>query len=156
MKENGWKFSQYPNFVSSTAYLIDFIPFRTQGLILSKEFLHQKYVVERLSIAQIARLKSSSTSTVHKYLKRHSIPLRKGAACQLPTKGYGLAYGMQVRKRRLIILKREQEIIAKMKELKAKGFNYNQIAEALNIMGILTKTGKSKWCAKKVQQIIGS
>jgi len=63
---------------------------------------------------------------------------------------------MQVRKRRLVVLQREKEVITKMKELRAKGFNYRQIAEALNTMGVPTKTGRAKWCAKKVQQIIGS
>jgi hypothetical protein len=42
-----------------------------------------------------------------------------------------------------------------MKKLKAKGFSYSKIADALNTMGVPTKAGRAKWCAKKVQQIIG-
>jgi DNA invertase Pin-like site-specific DNA recombinase len=152
---NGWRSNQHPNFDSSIWYLTDFIPFRTRGPILSKDFLHQKYALERLSIGQIARTVSSSTSTVHKYLRLYDIPIRKGAACHLPTKGYGLAYGKRILNRRLIDHGREAEIIRKMKELRDKGFSYPKIADALNTMGVPTKTGRAKWCAKKVHQIIG-
>jgi hypothetical protein len=152
---NGWPHGEYPNKVSSASYLVDFIQFKTLGPLLSREFLHQKYVIERLSMSQIARLVCSSTTSVHRYLTRYGLPIRTGADCHLALKGYGLAYGKKVQNRRLVANKKEIEVVAQMNELRAKGFSYQKIADALNTMGIATKTGRAKWCAKKVQQIIG-
>lgn len=43
-----------------------------------RSFLHQKYVVERLSTTEIAKQIFSSHLTVLKYLKAFKIPIRKG------------------------------------------------------------------------------
>lgn len=105
-------------------------------------------------MSQIARTAFSSASTVHKYLKLYGLPIRKGAACHLPAKGYGLAYGKKIQNRRVIGHKRELEAIAQMRELRAKGFTYLKIAEALNTLAVPTKTGRSRWSAKTVHQVI--
>lgn len=44
--------------------------------ILTKQFLAQKYIVERLSTTQIARMIKCGTTTVSYYLKKYAIPIR--------------------------------------------------------------------------------
>ena len=105
-------------------------------------------------MGQISKLSGSSTSSVHKFIKSYGLKVRKGRDCQLPAKGCGLAYGLKVIGRRIIPHKREQEVIQKMIELRAKGFSLPKIADVLNTLRIPTKTGRAKWCAKKVQQIL--
>jgi hypothetical protein len=55
----------------------DFIPFVHKPFFKNKEFLQQKYVVEGLSIAQIAEQIVSSKEAVRKALLRYSLPIRQ-------------------------------------------------------------------------------
>lgn len=123
-------------------------------LYKNKEFLHQKYVVERLSTVEIAHLILSARSTVSKYLKAHGIPLRESDRMLKKRPGYGLAYGKRIINRQEILHKREQDNIKKMNELRDQGFSYWKIADIFNSMKIPTQTGKGKWYAKTIHQIL--
>ncbi|MGB0453769.1 MAG: recombinase family protein, partial [Bacteriovoracaceae bacterium] len=158
MEENGstkkwggdpnWKQTSFPRF-----QLTKNIKFVAHPAYLDKQFLQQKYLEEKLGATEIAQLIGSSKTTVLKYLKRFGIPTRKVGA-NLRNHKNGVAYGQKMEKRELQNHKREQANIDKMKELRANGFSYWKIAEVFNSMKIPTKTGKGKWHAKTVQQIL--
>ena len=57
-------------------------------------------------------------------------------------------------KRELQNHKREKANIEKMKELRANGFSYWKIAEVFNSMKIPTKTGKGKWHARTILEVL--
>ncbi len=59
-----------------------------------------------------------------------------------------------MQERQLASHKREQAYLVKMKNLRAEGFTYEQIAQALNSLGIPTKTHKGKWHRKTVNAIL--
>lgn len=119
-----------------------------------KSFLHQKYVVERLSIAEIAAEIFSAESTVHKYLRKFGIPIRKPG--DIIRRKRALAYGRRIEDRRVVAHQRELEVIDKMRSLRDQGFSYWKIADVLNAMKVPTKTRKGKWHARSVQQILDS
>ncbi len=118
----------------------------------NKFFLHQKYVEERLSCEEIAVQIFSARTTVLKYLKLHSIPIREIGSNTKRVRG--LAYGKKVKSRNLAEHQRELDAISKMKELREKGFSYWKIADVLNTMKVPTKTRKGRWHARTVQSIL--
>ncbi len=65
-----------------------------------------------------------------------------------------LAYAEKLRQRKVLVHQREQEVLAKMKELRLKGHSYEKIAEVLNAMEVPTKTRRGKWYGKTVQAIL--
>lgn len=122
-------------------------------LYKSKEFLYQKYVVEKLSTTEIAQSIFSARSTVVKHLKQFGIPVRESGNIK-KRPGYGLAYGKRIINRQEILHKKEQDNIKKMNDLRSQGFSYWKIADVFNSMKIPTQTGKGKWYAKTIHQIL--
>lgn len=109
-------------------------------LFKSKSFLGQKYVVESLSIHEIADMIKAANSRVHKYLKLHGIPMRESGSKIQKRAGRELAYGRKMLERSEIEHKRELETVAKMLNLRHKGFSYWKVADVLNALKIPTKT----------------
>jgi hypothetical protein len=136
------------------AYLNDTLEFIWRPLFRDPTFLHQKYLVEGLSAEEVATQSFSSKASVLKYLKHFGIPVReinpgvRRRRC--------LAYGMRMADRQLVTHQREQVALRKMRDLRAKGFTFETIAEVLNSMRIKTKTGRGKWHRKTVQAILSS
>jgi hypothetical protein len=58
--------------------------------------------------------------------------------------------------RKLVLHQREQVAIARMVELRSQGFTFEQIAQSLNTLGVVTKTGRGKWHRKTVQAILSA
>lgn len=133
-------------------YLVDTIDFNWLPLYKNKFFLHQKYVVERLSTREIADLVFSSKSVVLQYLRHFDIPVRD-TGVQIRRKT-NLRYGSKIQKRREVQYLKEVENIKKMKELRSKGFTYERIADVFNSMKIPTKTGRGIWHRKTIQAIV--
>jgi hypothetical protein len=127
---------------------------QTLPLYKSESFLRQKYLEEMLSSREISALTFSVRSTVMKYLKLYSIPLRPEDQARELNKGQR-AYGEQRVKRRDIEHKRELENIEKIKELRRQGFSYHKIARIFNSMGIPTKNKKT-WHSTTVMKILNS
>jgi hypothetical protein len=125
---------------------------KSYPLDADKAVLTQKYVDERLSTAEIAKLLGVARSAVLKYLKVHGIPLRHASMRRVA--GRGLAYGKRILNRQEVAFKREQENMAKMRELRAKGFSYGKIAEVLNTLNIPTRTRKAAWQARTVWAVL--
>lgn len=109
-------------------------------------------MIESLSAEEIATLCFSAKSTVLKYLRMFGIPVReinpgvRRRRC--------VAFGQRMADRRLLANRREQETIARMMKLRAKGFTYEAITEVLNSMGVRTKTGRGNWHRKTVHAIL--
>jgi hypothetical protein len=135
--------------------LTEIVKFNWKPLYLEKSFLHQKYVVERLSCQEIADQIFSARSTVLKYLKHFDIPVRN-TSDKTYKAGCGLSYGKRNVKGSEVEYKREMENIRRMRELREKGFSYHKIADVFNSMGVPTKTRKGKWSGKTVWQILNA
>lgn len=125
---------------------------KSYPLYMDKQLLTKKYLEERLSTAEIAQQLSTARSTILKYLKLHDIPLRNTPVRWAA--GRGLAYGKRIVHRQEVAFKREQENIARMHELRKQGFSYWKIADAFNTLSVSTKTGRGKWHARSIQQIM--
>ena len=119
---------------------------------LDRDFLYQKYAIERLSCEEISKQLSTARTTILKHLKLHGIPVRKPGTNT--NRKRGLAYGARCLKREKVQHKRELENIKKMRELRDKGFSYWRIADVFNSMKVSTKTGRGKWHGKTVHQIL--
>ena len=123
-------------------------------LFQCKSFLHEKYVVEKLSTKEIAAQIFSSRSSVAKHLKLHGIPIRANDVNN-KTRSQ-LRYGEAWRKRTVALHQREMENIEKMRKLRDQGFSYWKIADVFNSLGIRTKTNRGKWHARSIQKILDS
>jgi hypothetical protein len=121
-------------------------------LYLDPGYLRRKYVEERLSAAEIATQCFSSKAAVLSSLKRNGIQVR-GSGKNI-RRVRNIAFGRRISDRREVVHKREQELITKMKALRAEGLSYWKIAGVLNAWDIPTKTRKGKWSAKQVHQIL--
>jgi hypothetical protein len=119
---------------------------------LDKDFLQQKYEVERLSAEELAALVPCAVSTVIKYLRVHGIAVRDSGDNIRRQRGVG--YGRRIAGREQVEHKAELATIAKMADLRRQGFSYWKIADILNSMKIPTKTRRGKWHARSVQQIL--
>jgi hypothetical protein len=132
--------------------VIDTIEFNYIPLFKDKFFLHQKYVVERLSTQEIADQIFSAKSTVLKYLKHHRIPLRE-VGVTIRRRNW-LAYGQRILKRHEAVHHREQDNIGRMQELRSQGFTFDEIAQVFNSMKVPTKTHKGQWHGKTINGIL--
>lgn len=115
-----------------------------------KALLHQKYVVEGHSPAEIAAQIFCSRQSVSKHLKLFGIPLRD--------EDRGLTgahvFGYKLKRYRAILHKREQLAIEKMQELRQQGHSYEKIALVLNTAGIHTKRRTTRWYAMSVRKVL--
>jgi site-specific DNA recombinase len=126
---------------------------KSYPLYMNKQVLAQKYIEERLSMKEIAKDLGTARSTISKYLRKHGIPLRTAYFIRKRI-GFGLAYGKRIVSRQEVAHKREMENIARMRNLREKGFSYWKIADALNALKVPTKTGRARWHARSIQQIL--
>ncbi|MBC7533819.1 MAG: recombinase family protein [Oligoflexus sp.] len=91
-------------------------------------------------------------STVCKHLKKYGIPLRESGQNIRPKRH--LAFGKKIVGKSVEAHKREQEVLEQISELRAQGHSYWKIAVILNTLKVRTKTGRGKWHARSVQQIL--
>lgn len=113
-------------------------------------FLHQKYVLEGLTPAQIAAQTFSSKKTVVKWLQGLSIPLKPEdipATSQTP-------YGFKRVHGRLVSDAKEEQNVQRLLELKKKGLTYREIAETMNSLKIHPRKSGGKWHLKTIYKIL--
>ena len=138
---------------SSNFYLI-IIPEETMlPLYKNRGFVHQKYVVEGLSIKEIASEIFSSKEAVRNALRRFEIPVREAhkphngrVSCQ--------KYGTKLRSGRASPHVAEQKMIETIKELRAQGMTLRKVAEILSNMGVPTKKRGNRWHPEMVKRIL--
>lgn len=63
-------------------------------------------------------------------------------------------YGKIRRKRGVLDCKKQNQIIEKIEKLRSESLSYPKIAQVLNTMNIPTQTGKGKWHANTVYEIL--
>lgn len=117
-----------------------------------RDFLHQKYVVERLSTKEISALIFSSRTTVANALKRFGIAIRPNDVANKNRSQ--LRYGEAWRKRHVVIHYRELGNIKKMQALRDQDFSYWKIADVFNSMKVPTKTGRGRWHPRVIQTVL--
>jgi hypothetical protein len=121
-------------------------------LFRNKFFLHQKYVVEGLSIAQIAEEIFSSKEAVRKGLQKTGIEVREAHqphGRQSQPKFGAKRFGGKVTEH-----KTEQKVIDAIEEMRRNKMGLRQIARCLSQMGVPTKCKGVKWHPEMVRRII--
>lgn len=116
-------------------------------------FLHEKYVKEGRSPAQIAAETFSCRSNITEQLKLRGIVLRNGDKPKVKTISQ-LKYGERIWRKKLSKDRKERSVLNTIGKLHARHYSYHQIAHFLNDSGIPTKTGRGKWHARFVQKLL--
>lgn len=118
----------------------------------NKSFLHQKYVLEGLSIRQIAELIVSSKEGVRAEILRQGIPLRKKS--QHHGHPAQPRFGRRVIKGTVIEHKAERRVIDSVRQMKDEGLSLRAIARCLDQMKVPTKSQGKKWHPEMVKRIL--
>lgn len=132
--------------------ILDSISYVHTALYRNKAFLHQKYVVEGLSLAQISELNCSSKDAVRKGLRDFGIPIRETLRPHgRPSQS---KYGQKIQKGKLTIHHTEQRVINAIMEMKAQGAGLRQIARTLTQLGIPTKCRGKAWHPEMIRRVL--
>jgi hypothetical protein len=139
---------------SSNDYLTDFVGFSSKPLYKDRCFLHQKYVVEGLSIAQISSQIFSSKEAVRQNLIRFGIPIREahkphGHSAQMK-------FGKQMRQGKVIPHLAEKRVIEAVVEMRRSNMSLRQIAKFLSKVGVPTKRRGVAWHPEMVKRLLSS
>lgn len=135
-----------------TAYLIDIIDFAYLKLWKEKDFLHQKYVIEGFSIAQISRQILSSRAAVRDGLSEFGIAcLQRGRPGKRPAQ---VAYGHRMVNGELLQHEGEQAVISVIQKMAGKGTSLREICEYLSMMRVPTKRRGIRWHPEMVRRIL--
>jgi DNA-binding CsgD family transcriptional regulator len=114
--------------------------------------LYELSATKKLTSSQIAKDLGVSRSTVSKYQKRYGIPgLRVGSNKK---RVRGVAFGEKVVCGKVLRVAEEQKVLSAMQLWREQGKTFQEIADTLNELGTPTKSGKSQWHRKTVQQIL--
>lgn len=132
--------------------IIDTIRLFEVPLFRNKSFLHQKYVVERLSIKQIATEIMSSTSSVRKGLLSFGIEIRSKS--QHHGDPAQVKFGQKRKLGKLEDHQREQRVIKMIKHLKGQGLSLRAIAKTLNELKVPTKNQGKMWHPEMVKRVL--
>ena len=101
---------------------------------------------------QIAAQKVHSRSTIQKNLKRADVRLRA------PGHSYGnpaqLRFGYKKIEGKVVPHQGERLIVEAIKDFRADGLTYRQIAQRMMALQIPTKNGKVKWHPMMIKRII--
>lgn len=124
-----------------------------QPLYKNPSFVHQKYVVEGLSIREIACEIFSSKEAVRNALRRFEIPIRES---HMPHNGRIScpSYGTKLRSGRASPHVAEQQMIETIKDLRAQGLTLRKVAKILTNMGVPTKKRGKSWHPEMVKRIL--
>lgn len=134
------------------AQVIDTIDFNFEPLWKDKHFLHQKYVLEGLSIAQIAGQILSSREAVRMGLIEFGLKRkRQGEAGQNPAQA---PYGFRKVEGKLILHLAEQRVVQSVKKMSESGLSYRTICEFLNSIKVPTKNRGKSWQPEMVRRLL--
>lgn len=135
-------------------FVLDTLEFAHTSLFHDQFVLHQKYVVEGLSIRQIAKEFLSSKEAVRMGLMNAGILMREryrphGRQSQIK-------FGQRRVNSKVVDYNKEQKIIASAKQMFEQGLSLRQIAKNLSAMGVPTKCKGKKWHPEMVRRMLGS
>ena len=132
--------------------LLDYVGFVHTPRYKDKAFLHQKYVVEGLSIAQIAAQISSSKEAVRCGLVAAGIPIREAH------KPHGRPaqprFGKRVVAGKTQAHIAETRVVKAVVDMRAQGMTLRQIAAFLSQIGVPTKCRGKGWHPQMVSRIL--
>ena len=117
-----------------------------------KHFLHQKYVLEGRSIAQIAAEILSSREAVRMGLIEFGIKRKKRGEPGLnPSQA---PYGFRKVEGMLIVHFGEQRVIQSIKKMSEGGLSYRTICEFLTSIKVPTKNRGKSWQPEMIRRIL--
>lgn len=64
------------------------------------------------------------------------------------------SYGRKWRKGKMVSQPDEARVVRQIRKLRGQGLSFREIAEALNALGIPTKTKSSRWHGRTVQRVL--
>jgi len=138
--------------LSSKLHAPDIVGKLHKPLYKDKGVLKEKYVDERLSLAQISSQILSSKAAVRDGLKRAGIKIRT------PHKNHGRPsqpkYGERKSQGKIIRHLGESRIIRAVLEMRESELSLRQIAKFLDTVGVPTKCRGKKWHPQMVKRII--
>lgn len=145
----GRKVSSISLIDSQTLDTIDFI---FEPLWKDKDFLHQKYVLEGLSIAQIANQILSSREAIRMSLIEHGIKRKPQGKpglrlAQVPY-GYKRLNGL------LTPHLGEQRVIQSVRKMSNDGLSYRKICDFLTSVGVPTKNRGKGWQPEMIRRLL--
>lgn len=137
---------------SSAPQVIDIIDFIFEALWKDKDFLHQKYVLEGLSIAQISAQILSSREAIRRGL----------IECGIKRKGQGkpglrpaqIPYGYRLSNSVMVPHLAEQKVISSIQKMTTEGLSYRKICEFLTSVGVPTKNRGRAWHPEMIRRIL--
>jgi hypothetical protein len=137
---------------SPTPQAIDTIDFIFEALWKDKDFLHQKYVLEGLSIAQIAGQILSSREAVRMGLIEHGIKRTpQGKPRQKPAQ---LPYGYRLSDGVMVPHLGEQRVVSSIRKMSDDSLSYRKICEFLTSVGVPTKNRGQSWHPEMIRRIL--
>ncbi len=128
------------------------LPFLLRRPFKDKNFLHQKYAIEGLSIAQISTEIGSSKEAVRNGLRRFDIDVR--ASGQHHGRPSQPRFGVKIRHGRSVDHEFEQGVIKSVHQLKSQGLSLRKIAQTLTGLDIPTKKRGQAWHPEMVSRIL--
>ncbi len=135
-----------------SSYLLDEIEFIYSRIWKDKAFLHQKYILEGRSIAQIAREILSSRATVRSSLIQFGIkPKSQGKPGLRPAQ---VPYGYRMSNGLMTPHLGEQRVIAAVKKMVEGGLSYRKVCEFLSAVGVPTKNRGIRWHPEMIRRLI--
>ncbi len=130
----------------------DTIDFIFECLWKDKDFLQQKYVIEGLSIAQIAAQILSSREAVRMGLIEHRIKRKRRGA--VGSKVAQVPYGYRRSKGALVPHLGEQRVIQSVKKMSSDGLSYRKICDFLTNVGVPTKNKARGWQPEMIRRVL--
>ena len=124
----------------------------TLPVTFNEAVLHQKYVMERRSLRQIAREFASSKTAIRQALVRFGIPLNKTGSSV--NRVHALPFGKRCVNGVVVQHKGEQQVISSILKMHREGLSNNAIARVLTEMKIPTKQQGKAWHHELVRQIL--
>lgn len=125
---------------------------KTGSVTFNKIVLHQRYVLERRSMRQIAAEFASSKTAIRNALLAFDLPLRE--RWRNPYRLHNLPFGKKLWKGMVVDYEREQEVIRSILKMHDDGLSNTAIARALTAMKVSTKQRQLKWHPEMVRQIL--
>ena len=130
----------------------DCIDFLYELLWKDKDFLHQKYVIEGRSIAQIAAEILSSRAAVREGLIEFKIKRRaQGKPGLNPAQ---VPYGYRMLNGLMTPHLGEQRVLKSVQKMAESGLSYRKICEFLTSIGVPTKNKGRCWQPEMVRRLI--
>jgi hypothetical protein len=137
-----------------SGYIADFLEFRHLPLYRDRRFLHQKYVVEGLSIAQISAQIFSSKEAVRRGLLNAGIQPRE--AHKPHGRPARVKFGEKKRQGKLVTHLAERRVIEAVRDMRRSSLSLRQIARFLTRVGVPTKRRGIAWHPEMVKRLLAS